>query len=547
MLKWRQWEAASEAEWGLAVERESVIRPLAEQQRLSGDDVGDAMRRLHISRTVVYELIHRYRQRPQTSSLLPWKRGRNNNAIVLDQKRERLLNSCIKEFYLRPERPSLAALVQEVKRQFAEQQLPTPHYRTVRQRVNTLDLRLVIAKREGPKRAREKLGPVQVSALTPTSPMDVLQIDHTPVDVMVVDAGRRLSIGRPWLTVAIDVATRMVAGFHVSLWAPSALSVSLTLSHAVLSKTTWLADRELQTLTWPARGLPRVIHVDNAKEFHSDALVRGCQEYGVQLDHRPRARPHFGGHIERYIGTMMGAVHLLPGTTFSNVSEKGHYPSEERARLTLPELERWLALQIAGVYHLSIHSALGTTPLAAWEGGISNRKQPLRHPPDETEFFLDFLPAVPRRIRKDGIHFCNIRYWDSILSPWAGRLKRLLLVKYDPRNLARVYVRDPNGRHWPVPYANLGQPPIALWELEEARKELRKEGRRALAEKAIFDSIAEQRRIVNEAERSSKQRRRQEKIPADSLADRPRVDVRDAPNGDAAEIKPYPVEIWETD
>jgi hypothetical protein len=33
--------------------------------------------------------------------------------------------------------------------------------------------------------------------------------------------------------------------------------------------------------------------------------------------------------------------------------------------LTLPELERWLALEIAGVYHLSVHSALGKTPLSA--------------------------------------------------------------------------------------------------------------------------------------------------------------------------------------
>lgn len=547
MRKWQQWEAASEADWGVAVEREAVIRPLAERQRLCADDLEDAMRRLHMGRSVLYELIHRYRQRPQTSSLLPWKRGRDNNVTVLDQKREQLLNSCIKEFYLRPERPSLAALIREVKRQFTDQQLPTPHYRTVRQRVNTLDLRLVITKREGSKQARERLGPVSASSLQPALPMDVLQIDHTPLDVIVVDAARRLPIGRPWLTIAIDVATRVVAGFHVSLWAPSALSVSLTLSHAVLSKTTWLADRELQTLTWPVAGLPRVLHVDNAKEFHSDALVRGCQEYGVQLDHRPRARPHFGGHIERYIGTMMGAVHLLPGTTFSNVSEKGDYPSEERARLTLPELERWLALQIAGVYHLSIHSALGTTPLGAWEEGIPKRKHPLRHPPDETEFFLDFLPAVPRRIRRDGIHFCNIRYWDSVLSPWAGRLKQLLLVKYDPRNLSRVYVRDPNGRHWPVPYADLGQPPIALWELVEARKELKKKGRRAHAEKVIFASIFEQRRIVNEAVRSSKQRRRQEKIPAESQIDRQKVDVPDATDGRATEIKPYPVEIWESD
>ena len=547
MQKWQQWEAASEADWGIAVEREGIIRSLAERDQLSTYDVDEATIELRISRSVLYKLLRRYKQRPQTSSLLPWKRGRDNRLTFLDPTRESLLTSCIKDFYLRPERPSLAALVQEVKRQFTEQDLLVPNYRTVRRRVEGLDLRLVIRKREGPKRAREKLGPVNVSTLQPALPMDVLQIDHTPVDVMVVDAERRLSIGRPWLTVAIDVATRMVAGFHVSLWAPSALSVSLALSHAVLSKTTWLADRELQTLTWPAAGLPRVIHVDNAKEFHSDALVRGCQEYGVQLDHRPRARPHFGGHIERYIGTMMGAVHLLPGTTFSNVSEKGDYPSEERARLTLPELERWLALQIAGVYHLSIHSALGTTPLAAWEQGITRRKQPPRYPPDETEFFLDFLPAVPRRIQRDGIHFCNIRYWDNILSPWAGRLNQLLLVKYDPRNLSRVYVRDPNGRHWPVPYANLGQPPIALWELEKARKELRKEGKRAHVEKAIFANIAEQRRIVNDAVRSSKQRRRQEKLPADSPMNRQSVNVCDAADGDAAEIKPYPVEIWETD
>jgi transposase InsO family protein len=140
----------------------------------------------------------------------------------------------------------------------------------------------------------------------------------------------------------------MVAGFHVSLWSPSTISLPLALSQAVLPKISWLADCELQTLDWPVDGLPRTIHVDNAKEFNAEALVRGCPEYGIRLDHRPPGRPHFGGHIERLIGTMMGAVHLLPGTTFLNGSEKGSYASEERASLTLPELERWLALQIAG-------------------------------------------------------------------------------------------------------------------------------------------------------------------------------------------------------
>jgi hypothetical protein len=44
----------------------------------------------------------------------------------------------------------------------------------------------------------------------------------------------------------------------------------------------------------------------------------------------------------------MGAVHLLPGTTFSNVREKGSYNSAKQATMTMSELERWLALEILG-------------------------------------------------------------------------------------------------------------------------------------------------------------------------------------------------------
>jgi hypothetical protein len=54
--------------------------------------------------------------------------------------------------------------------------------------------------------------------------------------------------------------------------------------------------------------------------------------------------------------------------------------------VTLSELERWLARQIAGVYHLSIHSALGKTPLAAWQSNAETTTPP-RDPLDETEFF----------------------------------------------------------------------------------------------------------------------------------------------------------------
>ena len=455
MQRWQPWQTASKVDWGAALEREAVIRPLADQPRLTEAMVQSAAAQLGLDRVTIYRLVHRYRQRPQTSSLLPLKRGRERNSRFLEKTREDLIKACIKEFYLVPERPSMAALWREVRRRFSEHQLSIPNYRTVARRVAALDPHFAMTKRHGAKAAREKYGPVGGANLGSDLPLDLVQIDHTLVDVIVVDREHRLPIGRPWLTLAIDVATRAIVGFSLSFEAPSALSISLVLSHAVLPKATWLADRELHSLDWPMAGLPHVIHVDNAKEFHSEALVRGCQEYGIAIDHRLQGQPHLGGHIERLIGTMMGAVHLLPGTTFSNVTEKDSYDSEGRAVLTLAELERWLALQIAGVYHLTVHSALDKTPLSAWREGIAKRKQPIWYPVSPDEFFLDFLPAVPRMIQRDGIHFHKIRYWDNVLSPWAGRLKKFLLVKFDPRNLARLYVCDPEGKHWPVPYAHL--------------------------------------------------------------------------------------------
>jgi Mu transposase-like protein len=80
------------------------------------------------------------------------------------------------------------------------------------------------------------------------------------------------------------------------------------------------------------------------------------------------------------------------------------------------------------------------------------------------------LPEEWRLIRRDGIQMFNIHYWDNVLSPLAGRSSKPVLIKYDPRNLSRVFYRDKDGHYWPIPYRNLGAPPISLWEQREAIK-----------------------------------------------------------------------------
>lgn len=168
-----------------------------------------------------------------------------------------------------------------------------------------------------------------------------MQIDHTPADIILVDSFERQPIGRPWVTLAIDIATRMVTGYYTSLDAPSRLSVALCLTQAVAPKAELLTELACN-IPWPAQGKPQSIHVDNGRDFRSRAFRSACAEWGIDLVYRPPGSPHFGGHIERLIGTMMGAVHLLPGTTQSSIAAKGDYDAEGMATMTLREFDRWV-------------------------------------------------------------------------------------------------------------------------------------------------------------------------------------------------------------
>lgn len=266
-----------------------------------------------------------------------------------------MVNEAIEAWVGRGERLPLSWIVEETQRRCNASGVPSISRNAV---VARLRDRGIEAWRI---RIREKsLTKADVGARA-TTPLEIVQIDHTLVDVMVVDELHRRSIGRPWITVAFDVASRVVLGFHLTLEAPSATSVGPALAMAGLPKTDWLRDRGLQ-IEWEPFGIPRTLHLDNGTEFHSMAFQRGCERYGIQLEYRPPGRPHFGGHIERYLGTLMRRIHGLPGTTHSNPVERGKYRSDARASLTLEELERWVALEIAGRYHQHVHRGLHAIP-----------------------------------------------------------------------------------------------------------------------------------------------------------------------------------------
>ena len=495
-----------EEAWQEACRREAVIRPLAALNRLSGPVVADAREALQLSQSQLYAILARYRADPRVTSLVSARPGVRTGASRLAPEVSAIVGRLINTSYLTRQKPTVAALHRSIKEACNAAGLPTPYIRTVARRVADLPPSQSMRAREGAAAARQRFEPVRGSLET-AYPLDVVQIDHTLIDIIIVDDVTRQPIGRAWLTLVLDVDSRVVCGFWVSPEPPSTTSVALAVAHAVLPKAAWLEASGL-TLPWPAAGLPRCLHVDNAREFHSRALARACQQHGIVLEHRPVARPNWGGHIERLMGTLMRRIHELPGTTFSNIRERGDADPEATAVLTLGELERVFALEVLGPYHHEVHSALGIPPLAAWAERLGRRPFPPALPQDPDEFLYTFLPFKEVVVRREGIRLHNIFYYDDVLTTWLGRDTGRLRVKYDSRNLSRVYLEDPTGRHWPIRYRDLRRPPITLWEQRAAVKALRERGRRLTDEQAIFEAAEARRAIVAEAAARTKAARR---------------------------------------
>ena len=467
-----------------------------------------------MSRASLYRLIRLFRADGTVTALMPRTAGRPQGLRLLDANREAVIRQALKDVYLKPTRPPFAGRVREVQTRCIEQSLSPPNWRTVKQRVLEVDLQ-TRAKRRGDA-AVLKATTATPGSYTASRPLEVVQIDHTKVDVIVIHEETGKPGGRPWLTLAMDVFTRMVTGLHLSMDAPSRLSISLCLLHAVYDKTAWLQERGIDA-AWPIAGLPGALHADNGADFRSRAFVRACRDAGIKTIWRKPGTPHYGGHIERLIGTQMGAVRLLPGTTFSDPEERAGYDSAREARLTLRELERFVAWEIAGHYHQVVHTGLGRPPVAVWREHEGST--PLRLPADRMAFWVSFLPEQERTLRPDGIHLHGLRYWSPALAADVGRQTEKLLVKYDPRDLSRVFVRRPTGVFVEARYSDLTLLSITLSEARAASRALNAKGRRKVDARTLVRTAVAQRAIVEGATKRDRPGRRSGAGPANHAGD----------------------------
>lgn len=511
--------ALTDKEWELANKRYEIIKPiLNERKNLALIKKIATENKLHY--TTLYRWIKLYDETRVITSLAGFKKTGGKGKSRISNELDTIIKETINFLYLTSSKKSINRIIREVKKICLRKNLKPPHPNTIRNRIKNVSEEEFIKGRYGKSKARDKFAPIKQHFPGADFPLSVVQIDHTLIDIVLVDEHYRKPFKRPWITLAIDVNSRLVVGFYLSFDPPGEMGTGLCIANSILPKKSWMEKNDVEG-DWPCWGIMQTIHVDNGKEFRGKMLRRACQNYGISLEFRPVKQPHYGGHIERLLGTFASEIHDLPGTTFSNPSERENYNSEKKASLTISEFEKWLMTYIVKVYHKKNHSSIEMSPLQKYKEGVfgTHNKEGTGIPDiilNERRLRLDLMPFVERTIQEYGIVIDHIFYYHDVLRKYIhakesitkNSFKRKFMFRRDPRDISMVYFYDPElNDYFEIPYRDTSKPAISIWEFNEVIRNLNKNNA-VVDEEAIFNAYMNMEEIEMKAIRDTKRLKR---------------------------------------
>lgn len=492
--------------------RLDAILPLLRRPNRTARDVATAAEKAGKSSRMLYRWIDSYEKHGFKGLLSRQTGGKGRTRI--DREIEAILQGVIETQYLTTLKKTRAEIHRELQAKCANKGIKKedwPSVSTVYRRIRAVPQATGIEKRLG-KRAYEQAYGLRGGVFRDNEyPLQTVQIDSTKLDIILRDEETGETVGRPWFTPGLETYSRCLWGYYLGFQQPSADTAGLTIVQGSLRKDNYVKMFGLRE--WPVFGMPWQVHTDNGKDFRAKFLERACAAHGINMIRRPFRKPEYGGYIERFIGTLnTELIHTLPGTTFSDVHEKGDYESEKESRLTISDLEAQLLKFIVNEYHNRTHTELGCSPLEKWKAGIEGQENGVpirpREPPDIERFRSDFLPTVPpdglRTIERDGVHFNGLVYYASELNllrsyEVSGKSPIKYLARYNPADMRYLYIYDDRSDSYYVLSLKTRAPkPFSLRELQASRRKLGQKGVRESAEDIIVNSILErQKHLAN--------------------------------------------------
>ncbi|ULO07049.1 DDE-type integrase/transposase/recombinase [Paenibacillus sp. 19GGS1-52] len=360
----------------------------------------------------------------------------------------KILKDVIENHYLTKQRISISNIEERINRKCDQDGEEEISYSTIRNIINRIDDKAKETYRDlrNAKKIYDEVarGYANRDAL---GPLDIIQIDHTRLDLMVIDEVTGV-VERPWITLGIDVFSRMPWCVYISFEPPSMDIVRKAIQHGVFVKDNKVAYGTEND--WEAFGIPNIIYVDNGLDFKGTDIKRLVNEtLQSEIMHRPVKVPHFGAVIERLFRTInTKLIHQLLGTTKSNPIMRGDINSEADACLTLNQIRRIMNIFLTDIYPIEQHKGLSLsltpTPLLKYRAGIQEDGYPdWIERQDEDKYKIDFLLTSKKPYTRDGVRWENKIYKNKDEKDLIAKRTVKYVVKYDIDDISKIYLLHP--------------------------------------------------------------------------------------------------------
>ncbi|WJH37382.1 DDE-type integrase/transposase/recombinase [Paenibacillus sp. CC-CFT747] len=369
--------------------------------------------------------------------LLPKHKQKGNRNSRLEQEIKNLMKDHIENDYLNIKQKRIAVSYGAFADQCEKKgYYPVPSYKAFSTTIQEVDIERRMRKREGKRAAYPFRVPyLYLEYTTPRHGDRVFQIahiDHTQLDIVLVDSKTGKELGKPWVTYMTDAFNRRILALYLTFDPPSYRSCMMVIRECVKRHSK----------------IPDVLVVDGGKDFQSVYFDTLLAMYGKTKKVRPPGQPKYGSVAERLFGkTNTQVIHALIGNTQSTKKPRQmtkEVDPKKHATWTFESFHKQLCKYAYEVHDELYHPALGMNPREAYEQSIQlSGNREYRLIAYNEDFIILTLPSTRKGTAMvhpvNGVKMNNFYYNNTQLKN-AKLARKQVPVRYDPFDMGVAYV-----------------------------------------------------------------------------------------------------------
>lgn len=325
------------------------------------------------------------------------------------------------------------------------------------------------------------------------------QMDATQADIYLVSRqDRSVVVGRPYIYLAVDTATHLIAGVYVG-YSCDETAVMACIEQAASDKVAYCARYGIKITPeqWPSVGMPTEIITDQGREFFGPRMSELCRRYGLEVLTLPPFRPDQKGCVEKSIDLLQQRYNPMlrdRGVIEDDAQER--WATDYRTQATL-DLDDFARVIIHSILYLNSGRLIeGKTPAERWL-----ELSPQLMAVDPQGLHIQTLPRDVAKLTRKGIRIN--RMWYAPDDADGLTIGDSYTIAYDPADLRRIHIILAD-KICPCHAVEIGQP-LSACEVNVAH-EAAKKNREAARVRETASSISATKAIRSIIEHADERR-----------------------------------------